>query len=172
MARAYPEAVETAHADFAAPNGATTAHVVTQRYISVRRSYTRTGPTTPYPRAPPRRPLCSTSPPSSTTCPTFSTQHGSTLEYVGYPTGWDNVITHGEPNTPGFTAFWLNGTTPVAAITLDNWGASDRLRTLIAQARPADTRLLADSGIEAVRRAIGAENEPGADAAGTNVASC
>ncbi|MFI1052689.1 recombinase family protein [Streptomyces griseoruber] len=44
--QAYPEAVETAHADFAAVQQRDRSpRVVTQRHMSVRRSYTRTGPT-------------------------------------------------------------------------------------------------------------------------------
>ncbi|TDD93706.1 NAD(P)/FAD-dependent oxidoreductase [Actinomadura rubrisoli] len=76
----------------------------------------------------------------------FSTQYGSTLEYVGYPTRWDRVVTRGEPDAPGFTAFWLDGATPVAAMTIDNWGAADHLRALVAAAHPADPRRLADAG--------------------------
>ncbi|MEU4546835.1 NAD(P)/FAD-dependent oxidoreductase [Nonomuraea dietziae] len=77
----------------------------------------------------------------------FSTQHGSTLEYVGLPTTWDRIITRGEHGTPGFTAFWLDRGIPVAALTIDNWGAADHLRTLITAAHPADPRQLADPDI-------------------------
>ncbi|MFC9970417.1 NAD(P)/FAD-dependent oxidoreductase [Spirillospora sp. NPDC127200] len=76
----------------------------------------------------------------------FSTQYGSTLEYVGNPSGWDRVVTRGDFDTPGFTAFWLDQDVPVAAMTLDNWGAADHLRALVAAARPIDQRLLADTG--------------------------
>ncbi|MFC6938077.1 oxidoreductase C-terminal domain-containing protein [Actinomadura yumaensis] len=74
----------------------------------------------------------------------FSTQYGSTLEYVGHPTAWDRIVTRGEPGIPGFTAFWLDRDTPVAAMTIDNWGAADHLRTLIAAARPIESPLLTD----------------------------
>ncbi|WP_131735840.1 NAD(P)/FAD-dependent oxidoreductase [Actinomadura roseirufa] len=74
----------------------------------------------------------------------FSTQYGSTLEYVGHPAAWDRVVTRGAPDAPGFTAFWLDGGTPVAAMTIDNWGAADHLRAVVANARPIDARLLAD----------------------------
>jgi 3-phenylpropionate/trans-cinnamate dioxygenase ferredoxin reductase subunit len=74
----------------------------------------------------------------------FSTQYGSTLEYVGLPTTWDRIVTRGEQGTPGFTAFWLDRGVPVAALTVDNWGAADHLRTLVAAAQPADPRRLAD----------------------------
>ncbi|MBN6053081.1 NAD(P)/FAD-dependent oxidoreductase, partial [Nonomuraea sp. RK-328] len=74
----------------------------------------------------------------------FSTQYGSTLEYLGLPTVWDRIVTRGEPTERGFTAFWLDHGIPVAALTIDNRGAADHLRTLIATAHPADPRQLAD----------------------------
>ncbi|MEV4109959.1 oxidoreductase C-terminal domain-containing protein [Nonomuraea sp. NPDC049695] len=74
----------------------------------------------------------------------FSTQYGSTLEYLGLPTTWDRIITRGEHADHGFTAFWLDHSIPVAALTIDNRGAADHLRTLIAEAHPADPRQLAD----------------------------
>ncbi|WP_327658574.1 oxidoreductase C-terminal domain-containing protein [Streptomyces sp. NBC_00483] len=77
----------------------------------------------------------------------FSTQYDSTLEYVGHPLHWDRVITRGDPDAPGFTAFWLDGETPVAAMTLDNWGAAEHLRALVAAARPTDTGRLGDPGV-------------------------
>ncbi|WP_214416167.1 NAD(P)/FAD-dependent oxidoreductase [Sphaerisporangium fuscum] len=76
----------------------------------------------------------------------FSTQYGSTLEYLGLPTTWDRIVTRGEPGTPGFTAFWLHRGIPVAALTIDNPGAAEHLRTLIATAYPADPGRLADPG--------------------------
>ncbi|MFJ9082171.1 NAD(P)/FAD-dependent oxidoreductase [Streptomyces sp. NPDC102384] len=77
----------------------------------------------------------------------FSTQYDSTLEYVGHPLHWDRVITRGAPDAPGFTAFWLDGGTPVAAMTLDNWGAAEHLRALVAATRPTDTGRLGDPGV-------------------------
>ncbi|MGI5200530.1 FAD-dependent oxidoreductase [Spirillospora sp. CA-108201] len=74
----------------------------------------------------------------------FSTQYGSMLEYVGHPTAWDHVVTRGEPGAPGFTAFWLDHHIPVAAMTTDNWGAADHLRTIVAEGHPIDAHLLAD----------------------------
>ncbi|MEU7853453.1 FAD-dependent oxidoreductase [Nonomuraea sp. NPDC049141] len=74
----------------------------------------------------------------------FSTQYGSTLEYVGLPTTWDRIITRGGHATYGFTAFWLDRRIPVAALTIDQWGAADHLRTLIATGHPADPQQLAD----------------------------
>ncbi|MFC4117184.1 NAD(P)/FAD-dependent oxidoreductase [Nonomuraea zeae] len=76
----------------------------------------------------------------------FSTQYGSTLEYLGLPTIWDRIVIRGEHATPGFTAFWLDHGIPVAALTIDHQGAADHLRTLIAAARPAAPRQLADPG--------------------------
>ncbi|MEU0568909.1 oxidoreductase C-terminal domain-containing protein [Nonomuraea sp. NPDC005983] len=73
-----------------------------------------------------------------------NTQYGSTLEYLGLPTTWDRIITRGEHTTPGFTAFWLDHSIPVAALTIDNRDATDSLRTLIATAHPADPQQLAD----------------------------
>lgn len=75
-----------------------------------------------------------------------STQYGSTLEYLGLPAMWDRIITRGEHTAHGFTAFWLNRGIPVAALTVDNRGAADHLRTLIATAHPADPQQLADPG--------------------------
>ncbi|GAA3084945.1 NAD(P)/FAD-dependent oxidoreductase [Streptomyces rectiviolaceus] len=77
----------------------------------------------------------------------FSTQYASTLEYVGHPLRWDRVITRGTPDSPGFTAFWLDGEVPVAAMTLDNWGAAEHLRALVAAARPVDADRLGDPGV-------------------------
>jgi len=76
----------------------------------------------------------------------FSTQYGSTLEYVGHSAGHDRVVTRGEPDVPGFTAFWLARGTPVAAMTIDNRGAADHLRALVATAQPTPERLLTDPG--------------------------
>ncbi|MFG6191679.1 NAD(P)/FAD-dependent oxidoreductase [Nonomuraea sp. JJY05] len=76
----------------------------------------------------------------------FSTQYGSTLEYLGLPTTWDRIITRGEHTAHGFTVFWLDRSIPVAALTIDNPGAADHLRTLISTAYPADPRRLADPG--------------------------
>lgn len=72
----------------------------------------------------------------------FSTQYGSTLEVVGHPTTWDRVVTRGESDAPGFTAFWLDRDIPVAAMTIDNWGAAEHLRTIVAAGRPIDAHEL------------------------------
>ncbi|MFI7110113.1 NAD(P)/FAD-dependent oxidoreductase [Nonomuraea sp. NPDC050227] len=81
----------------------------------------------------------------------FSTQYGSTLEYVGLPTTSDRVVTRGEPGEPGFTAFWLDRGVPVAALTMDGQmdgqDAAGHLRALVAAGHTADPRRLADPGV-------------------------
>ncbi|WP_433427590.1 oxidoreductase C-terminal domain-containing protein [Nonomuraea sp. CA-141351] len=68
----------------------------------------------------------------------------STLEYVGLPAPWDRIITRGEHGTPAFTASRLDRGIPVAALTIDNWGAADHLRALIATAHRGNPRRLTD----------------------------
>ncbi|MFI6920199.1 NAD(P)/FAD-dependent oxidoreductase [Nonomuraea spiralis] len=77
----------------------------------------------------------------------FSTQYGSTLEYVGLPATSDRVVTRGAPGEPGFTAFWLDRGIPVAALTVDNPGAAGHLRGLVAAGHSADPRRLADPDV-------------------------
>ncbi|MFN4283190.1 MAG: NAD(P)/FAD-dependent oxidoreductase [Alphaproteobacteria bacterium] len=50
----------------------------------------------------------------------WSDQHGVNLQIVGVPTGWDKVVTRGDPDTGKFMLFYLHGGKVVAANIFNN----------------------------------------------------
>lgn len=68
----------------------------------------------------------------------FTDQYDWGMEYVGHvgPDGYDEVVTRGEP-AEGMTAFWLKDGTVLAAMQVNDWDATDQLRSLVGRPAPA-----------------------------------
>ena len=65
----------------------------------------------------------------------FTDQYDLGMEYVGSigPDGYDEVVLHGDVPGRVFRAFWVAGGTIVAAMHVNDWDASDALRSAVGQ---------------------------------------
>ncbi|HEY0948922.1 NAD(P)/FAD-dependent oxidoreductase [Nocardioides sp.] len=69
----------------------------------------------------------------------FTDQYDLGMEYVGSigPDGYDDVVLHGDVPGRVFRAFWVAGGTVVAAMHVNDWDASDSLRSAVGRS-PAE----------------------------------
>ncbi|MDI3340274.1 MAG: FAD/NAD(P)-binding oxidoreductase [Sphaerobacter sp.] len=77
--------------------------------------------------------------------PSFWTdQYDTTLQYYGYPIGWDQVVLRGEPSAFAVSAFYLVGGRVVAAAMLNRPKEHRAARRLVAARAAVEPAVLAD----------------------------
>lgn len=64
----------------------------------------------------------------------FTDQYDLGMEYVGHvgPDGYDDVVIRGDLHQRVFSAFWLRGTTVIAAMHVNDWNAIGPIRRIVA----------------------------------------
>ncbi len=75
----------------------------------------------------------------------FTDQYDWGMEYVGHASGEDDVILRGDPAEGRFVALWIANGTVRAGMQVNDWDATDVLRTLVGREVPRDR--LADESI-------------------------
>ncbi len=83
----------------------------------------------------------------------WSDQYEMNLQYVGAALPWDETVTRGEPGTPPFTVFYLEGGRLVAAAGVNDHHTVARARHVMEARRPVTRPQLADPGFD-LRRAL------------------
>ena len=65
----------------------------------------------------------------------FTDQYDLGMEYVGNvgPDGYDDVVLRGDVDGRVFTAFWLQSGTVLAGMQVNDWDATDGIRSLLGQ---------------------------------------
>jgi 3-phenylpropionate/trans-cinnamate dioxygenase ferredoxin reductase subunit len=74
----------------------------------------------------------------------FSNQHGSALEYSGWPLPWDRVVFRGDPADGAFVAFYLRERSLVGGASVNTAGANEHVERLIRDRGEVDVEQLSD----------------------------
>jgi NADPH-dependent 2,4-dienoyl-CoA reductase/sulfur reductase-like enzyme len=77
----------------------------------------------------------------------FTDQYDLGMEYVGHvgPDGYDDVVLRGDVDGRVFTAFWLQAGTILAGMQVNDWDATDGIRSLLGQ--HVDAERLRDASV-------------------------
>jgi 3-phenylpropionate/trans-cinnamate dioxygenase ferredoxin reductase component len=77
----------------------------------------------------------------------YSDQYDLGMEYNGYATEWDRVITRGDTIGREFLAFWLKDGRVLAGMNANIWDQGDDIKALIRAGTPVDADRLADPSV-------------------------
>ncbi len=77
----------------------------------------------------------------------FTDQYDLGMEYVGFGSGEDEVLTRGDVDSREFIAWWLREGKVTAAMNVNIWDVVDDLRAVVASRRTVDRSRLADPNV-------------------------
>ena len=75
----------------------------------------------------------------------YSDQYDLGMEYNGYATDWDQVVTRGDVAGREFLAFWLRDGRVLAGMNANIWDEGDAIKSLVRGGRAVDAKRLADN---------------------------
>lgn len=77
----------------------------------------------------------------------FSDQYDMGMEYSGFATDWDEVVTRGDPAGGEFIAFWLKDGVVQAGMNVNVWDVAEPIGALARSQQQVDTNRLSDPEI-------------------------